>query len=127
MGCGKDIVPKELNSTQSPGFFPVNDLPGLAYDHADIVTYAHQRLAAKITYTNAVFSLLDTYFTLSQLQSAYEAIFGHKLDKRNFRKKFLSLDLIRETNEYYREGAHRPARLFTFKSQELEILQRSFD
>lgn len=127
MGCGKDIVPQELDSTQSPGFYPVDDLPNLAYDHSEIISYAHKRLAAKITYTNAVFSLLDTYFTLSQLQSAYEAIFGYKLDKRNFRKKFLSLGLIRETNEFYREGAHRPARLYTFKSQELEVLQRSFD
>ncbi len=127
MGCGKDIVPQELASTQSPGFFPVDDLPHLAYDHADIISYAHKRLAAKITYTNAVFSLLDTYFTLSQLQAAYEAIFGRPLDKRNFRKKFLSLGLIRETDEFFREGAHRPARLYTFKSQELEVLQRSFD
>lgn len=127
MGYGKDIVPRESSTTQSPGFFPIDELPKLAYDHADIIDYAHKRLAAKITYTNAVFALLDTFFTLSQLQAAYEAIFGRPLDKRNFRKKFLGLDLIRETDEYFREGAHRPARLYTFKSQELETLQRSFD
>lgn len=127
MGLGKDIVPSENDTTQSPGFYPINDLPDLAYDHADIIKYAQERLASKITYTNAIFALLDQYFTLTQLQSAYEAIFGRLLDKRNFRKKFLSLGLVRQTDEYQREGAHRPARLYTFNSQELETLVRSFD
>lgn len=127
MGLGKDIVPTSSDTTQQPEFYPVDDLPELAYDHADIIRYARERLAAKITYTNAVYALLDPFFTLTQLQSTYEAIFGHALDKRNFRKKFLSLDLIRETDELLREGAHRPARLFTFKQQELEVLSRSFD
>ena len=127
MGLGKDIVPTASNSTQQPEFYPIDDLPDLAYDHADIILYARQRLAAKITYTNAVFALLDPFFTLTQLQTTYEAIFGRTLDKRNFRKKFLSLDLIRQTEIYLREGAHRPARLYTFKSQELVALHRSFD
>lgn len=127
MALGKDIVPVAGDTTESPEFYPIDDLPALAYDHADIITYAHERLKAKITYTNAVYALLDPLFTLTQLQKAYEAILGHELDKRNFRKKFLSLDLVRETGERYREGAHRPARLYTFNSQELEILSRSFD
>jgi 8-oxo-dGTP diphosphatase len=64
---------------------------------------------------------------MAELQSAYEAIFGHELDKRNFRKKFLSLELIHETTEMKRTGAHRPARLYEFNSQTLESLPRSFD
>lgn len=127
MALGKDIVPTASDTTQQPEFYPVDDLPELAYDHADIIKYARERLGAKITYTNAVFALLDPLFTLTQLQSTYEAIFGRELDKRNFRKKFLSLDLIRETDEYLRDGAHRPARLFAFKQQDLEVLSRSFD
>jgi 8-oxo-dGTP diphosphatase len=124
---GKDIVPSETKSTQTPGFYAVDNLPPLAYDHADIINYARQRLSAKITYTNAVFALLDPMFTMTQLQTTYEAIFGRKLDKRNFRKKFLSLDLVRPTNEYLKDGAHRPARLYTFKDNKLESLSRSFD
>lgn len=127
MCLGKDIVPSGSATTQQPEFYPVDDLPQLAYDHAEIIRYARERLAAKITYTNAVFALLDPFFTLTQLQNAYQAIFGRELDKRNFRKKFLSLNLIRETDEYLRDGAHRPARLFTFKSSDLEVLSRSFD
>jgi len=127
MGLGKDLVPVSSTTTQEPEFFPVKQLPDLAYDHGSIIQYAHDRLQAKVTYTNAVFSLLPEFFTLTQLQSAYEAILGRELDKRNFRKKFLSLDLIHATNEYRREGAHRPAQLHTFNKQSLETLVRSFD
>ncbi len=127
MGLGKDIKPAEGETTQRPTFFPVTQLPKLAYDHKDIIEYAHSRLRAKLSYTNAVYAMLDPYFTLSELQTAYEAILNQPLDKRNFRKKFLSLGLIRETNEKRRDGAHRPARLFTFNKQELESLSRSFD
>lgn len=127
MGLGKDLVPKESKSTQSPGFFPISSLPALAYDHAHIIDYAHKRLQSKITYTNAVYALLERFFTLSELQVAYEAILCRPLDKRNFRKKFLSLDLIHETSEKKRDGAHRPARLFAFNKNTLEYLARSFD
>jgi 8-oxo-dGTP diphosphatase len=127
MGLGKDIVPRSGKTTQDPQFFPVNDLPKLAYDHDDIIKYAHERLQTKVTYTNAVFALLPELFTLSQLQIAYEAILDRPLDKRNFRKKFLSLDLIQPTEEFHMEGAHRPARLYKFNKQELETLSRSFD
>jgi 8-oxo-dGTP diphosphatase len=127
MGLGKDLVPEAGKGTQNPQFFPVDNLPKLAYDHADIVRYAHERLQNKVTYTNAVFALLDEFFTLTELQTAYEAMLGRPLDKRNFRKKFLSLDLIHATSEMRREGAHRPARLYTFNKQELDALSRSFD
>jgi 8-oxo-dGTP diphosphatase len=127
MGLGIGVEPRTGAGTHSPQFFPVDSLPELAYDHADIIAYAHDRLSSKITYTNAIFALLPELFTLSELQSAYEAVFGRELDKRNFRKKFLTLDLIHETNEQRREGAHRPARLYTFNKQILESLSRSFD
>ena len=125
MACGLNITPG--NASEKTQFFPVDQLPKLAFDHGSIITYAHKRLASKISYTNVIFSLLDTKFTMSELQTAYEAIFGHELDKRNFRKKFAQLDLVKETDEYKREGAHRPARLYVFKQTKLQILERSFD
>jgi 8-oxo-dGTP diphosphatase len=70
---------------------------------------------------------LPQYFTLTQLQTAYESILGTALDKRNFRKKFLSLNLIEPTEKYQRDGAYRPAQLYTFKKQELQVLSRSFE
>lgn len=125
MGCGRNIEPKDPHSEVD--FFPVHDLPDTAYDHRDIIDYAHRRLISKLTYTNAVYAFLPKEFTLAQLQSSYEAVFGHELDKRNFRKKFLSLGLIEETDKLVREGAHRPARLHRFCSPGLEVLSRSFE
>lgn len=126
MGCGRDVVPAK-NATERPFFCAVDELPELPYDHADIVMYARDRLRAKLTYTNAVYAFLPSKFTLTQLQKAYEIILGKELDKRNFRKKFLSLELIQETDEMFREGAHRPARLYEFKNKKLVSLSRSFD
>lgn len=127
MGLGTNIAPETSSSTQQPEFLPVNALPMLAYDHAAIIDYAVRRLRAKITYTNAIFGLLPSTFTLTQLQKAYEAVLGHELDKRNFRKKFLSLGLIEETDQMFQEGAHRPARLYRFCQEGLQVLERSFD
>jgi len=125
MGAGRDLVP--TSDDGSAAFFPVDNLPEIAYDHKDIIQYAHQRLISKLTYTNAVYAFLPPRFSLAELQTAYEAIFGHELDKRNFRKKFLSLGLTEETEEMRREGAHRPARLHRFTSDTLVVLSRSFD
>ena len=125
LGCGRAITLDETTSHAT--FFDVHNLPPLAYDHASIVEYARERLIAKLTYTNAVSAFLERRFTLTQLQNAYEIIFNREFDKRNFRKKFLSLNLIHETNELWRDGAHRPAKLYEFNSQNLETLSRSFD
>jgi 8-oxo-dGTP diphosphatase len=127
MGLGKDLDPILSKDTQHPQFFPVTDLPTVAYDHENIIHYAHERLKSKVTYTNAIFALLPKHFTLSQLQSAYEAILCRPLDKRNFRKKFLSLDLIFATDEMLQDGAHRPARLYQFHKSSLQTLTRNFD
>lgn len=127
LGLGKDVVPKSNVTTQTPQFFPLSSLPKLAYDHADIITKARARLQSDLTHTNAVFALLPKLFTLSQLQIAYEAVFGHEFDKRNFRKKFNSFECLQETTELYQGGAHRPARLYKFTTQGLQPLSRSFD
>ena len=127
MGLGKNITPKATANSRDAQFFLVSKLPELAFDHNNIVRYAHQRLKSKLSYTNAIFALLPELFSLSQLQTAYEAVLEQPLDKRNFRKKFLSLDLIQPTSEHQRVGAHRPARLYKFNKQTLEYLSRSFD
>ena len=125
LGLGEELHPSTL--LEEPAFFAINNLPQLAFDHADIIHYAHDRLKAKLTYTNSIFAVLPEFFTLTQLQKAYEAVLGRELDKRNFRKKFLSLNLMHETDKMFREGAHRPAKLYTFNKQSLESLSRSFD
>lgn len=128
MGLTRNLTPVAGGTTEYPLFFPVDNLPdNVAYDHHKIIEYAMARLRSKLTYTNAIFALLPKLFTLTQLQTAYEIILNQTLDKRNFRKKFLSLDLMQQTDELIREGAHRPARLYKFNQQSLEHLSRTFD
>ncbi len=106
-------------------WFPVNKLPVLAYDHDKVIKTAVSRLRSKLEYTNVVYSLLPANFTLSELQEAYEVILGRKLDKRNFRKKILSLGLIKKTGKKRLGGVGQPAELFCFakrKPQNVEML-----
>ncbi len=100
-------------------WFPINELPSLAFDHKHIVEYGLARLKAKITYSNIVYALLPERFRLSDLQKIHEVILGKPLDKRNFRKRLLSLDVLVETGEKEITGAHRPAMLYSFKTRDL--------
>jgi 8-oxo-dGTP diphosphatase len=111
-------------STDASGvaWWPVLDLPKLAFDHKRIVEYAHQRLKYKIEYSAAAFSLLPEKFTLRDLQSVYEAVLGRSVDNRNFRKRFLKSGVLKELDETSQEGSYRPARLYSFAEQEFEQL-----
>jgi len=102
------------------GWFDVYHLPSLAFDHERIVRYALQRLRYKLEYTGLGFLLLPEEFTLSQLQSIYEVVLQEKLDKRNFRKKILSMDIIEETGKL-QHGDHRPAKLYSFTAAAIEL------
>lgn len=96
-------------------WFPMDDLPPLAHDHADIITYALRRLRYKLEYSAVGFELLPTEFTLSELQHTYEVILGEKLDKRNFRRRILKSEIIEETNRRRTRGEGRPARLYRYR------------
>jgi 8-oxo-dGTP diphosphatase len=89
----------------------------------EIVSYAVKRLQWKIEYTNVVYSLLSDDFTFSQLQKTYEAILGKSLDKRNFRKKILSLNIIKRTGRKKNLGKARPAEMFSFKKKSLTFVE----
>jgi len=101
-------------------WFSVEELPELAFDHKNIVETGLDRLRGKIRYSNIVFALMKDKFTLSQLQETYEIILGHKLDKRNFRKKMLTLNILEPTNKK-EVGPHRPSTLYRFKKRDLVI------
>jgi 8-oxo-dGTP diphosphatase len=88
--------------------------PRLAFDHADILRVARERLRAKAGSQPIGFELLPAKFTLRHLQHLYETILGHALDKRNFRKKIFSMDLLIELDEWESHVAHRAARLYQF-------------
>lgn len=125
------LVPPEKIKIQSakaqdPTLFSLKKLPKLAFDHGKIIDYALKRLQAKLEYTNAIYSLLPQYFPFNDLQKAYETILGRKLDKRNFRKKFLQLGLIRATNKIQQGTRQRPAQLYKFISRKPSELKKFF-
>ena len=97
---------------EAVGWFGMDELPTLAFDHQDIVDMAHQRLAAKLDYSTIAFQFMAPEFTLTELQEVYEIILQDEIDKRNFRKWVLAMEQIEETGEVKRDGAHRPAKLY---------------
>lgn len=115
----------ELNKTDKYAaidWVPVRKIGRLAYDHNEIVQYAIQRLKYKIEYTNVVYGLMPEKFTLSELQRVYEIILEKPLDKRNFRRKLLSLDLIKEVGTEI-GVAHRPSTLYSFRDKQRKIIR----
>lgn len=103
---------------------PIEKLPPLAFDHAQILSTALDRLRGKIRYQPIGFELLPKRFTLGQLQALYEAILGRTIDKRNFRKKLLAFDFLVPTNEFTAGAAHRPARLHRFDRRKYQTIAR---
>ena len=99
------------------GWFEMNEIPSLAFDHAEIVTAAHERLVAKLDYSTIAFQFMPKEFTLTELQNVYELILREKIDKRNFRKSILALDVLKETGKKKSEAAHRPAMLYRLKNR----------
>lgn len=93
---------------------PVKKLPQLAFDHTKIISQTLDKIKKEIEYTSLAKGLLPKEFTLSQLQNVYEVIGQKKIDKRNFRKKILASQLLKPTGKMYREGNHRPAKLYRF-------------
>ncbi|MFA6194059.1 MAG: NUDIX domain-containing protein [Parcubacteria group bacterium] len=120
-----DIALKTTKEYDDVSWFPMKSLPPLAYDHREIIKKALKRLQSQIANSNIAYSLLPQKFTLTDLQKTYEIILGRKLDKRNFRKKILSLEIVRKTRKRQSGAANRPAELYEFssrQSQKAEII-----
>ena len=103
---------RAATDAEGVGWFALDELPPLAFDHAGILDTALERLAAKLDYSTIAFQLMPEAFTLTELQHVYELIARTPIDKRNFRKRILALELLELTGEEKREGPHRPAKLY---------------
>lgn len=119
-----DHVPSAATDAAEAKWFDAGDIPRLAFDHGDILATALERLRGKIRWQPVGFELLPEKFTLTQLQSLYEAILGRELDKRNFRKKLLALDLLVALDETTTAASRRPAQLFRFDRRKYQTLTR---
>ena len=112
---------------QDVKWFPINSLPPLAFDHADILETAITRLRGKVRYQPIGFELLAEKFTLTQLQKLYETILDKELNKRNFRTKILKMNILKE-EDILRGVAHRPAQLYSFdKAKYKAYLNQGFN
>lgn len=115
---------KAATDARNAAWFDVCDLPRLAFDHELIIEAGLQRLKGKVRYEPIGFELLPPKFTLTQLQHLYETILEAPLDKRNFRKKILSMGLLLETDEIEQDVAHRAARLYRFDEAKYKQLKK---
>ncbi|MGC1305810.1 MAG: NUDIX domain-containing protein [Phormidesmis sp.] len=105
-------------------WFELSNLPTLGFDHREILDCAVKRLRGKIRYEPIGFELLPEQFTLSQLQQLYEQVLGRDLDKRNFRKKLLKMDLLIDTGEKETGVSHRAAQLYQFDADKYKMLKQ---
>jgi len=101
-----------------------NVITDLAFDHNDILDTCLQQLKTKARREPIGFELLPPKFTLTELQQLYEAILDQPkgLDKRNFRKKILAMNILVECSEQQAGVAHRPAKLYQFDKEKYEAL-----
>lgn len=98
-------------------WFSADRLPALAFDHAEIVAYAVERLRSKTEYSAVAHRFLGRTFTLAQLRQVTEAIRGHTVDPANFRRQALAQGNLVDTGETLGGGRHRPARLYRFRAE----------
>jgi 8-oxo-dGTP diphosphatase len=110
---------------RAAAWFGIHDIPSLAFDHNEILRVAHERLRGKLRYVPIGFELLPRKFTLSQLQHLYELLLEKELDKRNFRKRVLGMDILIETDEVEQDVAHRAARLYRFDERKYRRLTKA--
>jgi 8-oxo-dGTP diphosphatase len=102
----------------------VTTLSEMAFDHRKILDTCYEWLQKRIQEHPLGFSLLPKKFSLRELQNLYEAILDVKLDRRNFRKKFFSMDLLEDTQELETDVPHRPGKLYRFNYEKYEKKER---
>ena len=108
---------KETLKTVDCDWFPLDRIPKLAYDHNEILEDAAKLLKERIKKTDMLRYLYPSGFTMPEIQKVYESILGVSFDRRNFRKKLLSLGFIKETNKTERFEGKKPAKIYEFKKQ----------
>jgi 8-oxo-dGTP diphosphatase len=104
----------------------VNTLREMAFDHKEILDTCYKWLQKRIQEHPLGFNLLPEKFSLRELQNLYEAILNVELDRRNFRKKFFSMDFLVDTGEFEADVKHRPGKLYQFDFNKYEKNKRKW-
>lgn len=112
----------------SAEWIPVKHANQLAFDHDLILATALRKLNDKLKSRPIGFNLLPEKFTLAQLQRLYEVILNKSLDKRNFRRKILKIDMLKKLEEKQKDVAHKPASFYSFDEEKYkELIEQGFD
>ena len=110
------ILTETLN-TSNADWFSIDNIPSLAYDHNEILNDGLKFLKEKIVSTDILKALFPNGFTLPEIQKTYESILGTTFDRRNFRKKLLSMDLIVDTGKTKIFEGTKPAKIYKFNEK----------
>ncbi len=119
------LVSTDLNPT-IPGdtaWFPVDDLPPTAFDHASIIQSGRERLRAKLTYTNVAYALAPRVFTIAELRVVYESCLGHTISSTNLQRVLLRREIIESTASVASPSSSggRPATIYRFSERTLRV------
>jgi len=114
---------EQLLKEHQAEWFAFDQFPPLIFDHEQMVMNAKERLQQKVTNHPIGFALLPQKFTLPQLQSLYEAIYETPVDKRNFTRKILSLDILEKLTEKEKSSSKKGAFLYVFDQKKYMKLE----
>jgi ADP-ribose pyrophosphatase YjhB (NUDIX family) len=118
----------ELVKNHGATWVPISSMPKLIFDHSAMVDRALKKLQIRARTQPIGFELLPDKFTIPQLQGLYEAIYNKLLDKRNFRRKLLSMDLLEKLEEKEKESSRKGAWYYRFDANKYEdLLKRGFN
>lgn len=106
------------NGVSGIAWYPVDQVPPLAFDHNQILEYGHRRLRNKLEYSPVAFEVLPDLFTLGDLYQLYTTVLGENFaDYSNFRSRLLKLGFLEDTGIKVSRGAGRPASLYRFDAE----------
>ncbi len=109
-----ELVLQAATDADAAAWFPLDEPPALAFDHPRIVADARAHLRDALDREPVGAELLPESFSLAALQRVHEAVVGHAIDKRNFRRKVLAEGLVEAIEGELAGGAHRPAQLYRY-------------
>lgn len=109
------VLTHQTETNYEYSWFAIDNLPKMGYDHIKVVDKSVAILRQKLNYSKTLKQVFPSDFTLPEIQKVYEQVLTKDLDRRNFRKKFLNLDLIEETGDEAPSTSGRPAKLYRFK------------
>lgn len=122
---GRSARVRQGSDAAEARWFSLRELPPLAFDHAEILEVARERLRTRLRTRPIGFELLPERFPLRALQELYEAVLGASVDKRNFRKRVLALGVLEDTGALEEGVHHRAATLYRFDEKRYRKLERS--